>query len=108
MYKKILIENKFKDVAYKNEYYPKGSGLEKVKVGDVIIYGDLVIEPVKHSGFVSRIEENKIYITSKWDTEGKVEHLIEDVPEDYGKYWTIYHTDRKGGRLLSETYEEQA
>ena len=99
--RRILEQNGYKKVAsYDGEEYPNVQKLN-IKKGDVVAYyswpGQL--EP-SHTGVVSRVKGNQIFLKSKWGIFGLNEHPIDVVPKEYPKFWTIYHTDRPGGRLL--------
>jgi hypothetical protein len=92
-----------------HEYEPiasnRGRWITTPVPDDVIIFrnkGTSTTDNIIHSGFVTRVEGNKISIENKWGEEGVVEHLIEDTPKEFGEDWTIYHTSRPEGRRVAK------
>jgi hypothetical protein len=94
-----------KDHEYKPIVSNRGSWIKTPVPGDVIIFRSedtSTADGIIHSGFVTRVEGNKIYIENKWGEQGVMEHLIESTPEEFGQDWTIYHTSRPNGRRVAK------
>ena len=70
-----------------------------IQPGDIVVYQDSKGINV-HSGVVERVDEEDIYVCSKWGPKGLVEHTIDAVSQSHDT-WMIYRTERSGGRLLS-------
>jgi len=87
------ILNGFKKVWTGNVVTDQGQ-LPPVQVGDVIVYRQKDGTAIQHSGYVSKVEDGKIFIISKWGDFGIYEHEIAAILPIYGPYYEIYHTDR--------------
>jgi hypothetical protein len=65
-----------------------------VQAGDVIVYRAREGTDIQHTGYVSKVKDGKISITSKWGEYGIYEHNISNILLIYGPYYEIYHTNR--------------
>jgi hypothetical protein len=65
-----------------------------VQAGDVIVYRQKEGTDIQHTGYVSKVEDGKISITSRWGEWGIYKHNISDIHFVYGPYYEIYHTSR--------------
>lgn len=84
-------------IILRDDEYRQLAGPHEIQPGDIIVYRDKHDRGVSHVGVIVEIKpeiqtaSRRITVMSQWGGDGEYLHLIDDVPDAYGKlieYWT--------------------
>jgi hypothetical protein len=97
-----MIGQNIEDILVDNGFTERPS-LVQSSVEDVVIFRDKSGRII-HSGFISRIEKSgeidEIMVKSKMGKRAVKELSLKELQDEYSKTFSVYHTERKDGRII--------